>query len=74
MEKVLPGGPRQPVNTCVFSCSGDRRPVGSRLCLLQAETPDATGPVSAAVLLQQALPSGAGTHTHSKVMWPLKHT
>lgn len=32
--------------------SRDRGPVGSRLCLLQAETPDATGPISAAVFLQ----------------------
>lgn len=54
-------------NERVFWCSGDRGPAGSRLCLLQAEAPNTTGTISAAVVLQQALPSGAGTYTHSKV-------
>lgn len=70
--KRLPGFTSFIINICVFSCSGDGGPVGSRLCLLQAETPDTTGPISAAVFLQQTLPSGAGKCTHSKVMWPLR--
>lgn len=52
---------------CACLCSSDRGPVGSSVYLLQAKKPPSADTISAAVVLQQALPAGARACTPNQV-------